>query len=123
MHSIWETVLHIKAWIREANHRLCGGEPSEPEEGQWPAVTDTSDEAWKQAIAGLTDAHEALLETLARTPESLLWETVGGSARDRAAGTGITFYRMLHGLVQHNVYHAAQIATLARLAGDSKLSP
>lgn len=115
VHSIWETLLHIKGWISEASHRLDGGEPGEPEGGEWPEVADKSDEAWKQAVDDLHNAHDALLAKLADTPEDRLWKTVGGATRNRAAGTGITFYRMLHGLVQHNVYHSAQIATLARL--------
>jgi hypothetical protein len=34
--------------------------------------------------------------------------------RDRAAGTGMSKYVTLHGLVHHTVYHAGQIAILRR---------
>ena len=36
--------------------------------------------------------------------------------RDRAAGTGLSHYLTLHGLVHHTTYHAGQIAVLVRAA-------
>ena len=37
-----------------------------------------------------------------------------GDVRDRALGSGISRYVMLHGLVQHHVYHAGQISLLRK---------
>ena len=37
-----------------------------------------------------------------------------GQQRDPALGTGSTYYVMLHGAVQHNLYHAGQIALLRK---------
>jgi uncharacterized damage-inducible protein DinB len=37
-----------------------------------------------------------------------------GQQRDAALGTGSTYYAMLHGAVQHNLYHAGQIALLRK---------
>jgi len=34
-----------------------------------------------------------------------------------AMGTGVTYAAMLHGLAQHNVYHAGQIMILKRALG------
>ena len=118
--SIWEIVLHVSAWIGEVNRRLRGETPGEPAEGDWPTLKDASDEAWERTKANLTDAHEALLQELESVPEERLWDTVGPPARDRAQGTGTSFYVMLHGLVQHNVYHSAQIATLHRVLADKQ---
>ncbi len=45
--------------------------------------------------------------------ESRLADRVGRQ-RDPALGTGSTYYVMLHGAVQHNLYHAGQIALLRK---------
>ena len=34
--------------------------------------------------------------------------------RDPALGVGVTYYELLHGVVQHDVYHAGQIAILKK---------
>ena len=113
--SIWEILLHVCAWTGEVRRRLQGRPPGEPPEGDWPVVQEVSDEAWEQAKVDLARAHEALIQELGSTRGERLWEIVGPPARDRALGTGTTFYVMLHGLVQHGVYHTAQIATIRRV--------
>jgi uncharacterized damage-inducible protein DinB len=35
--------------------------------------------------------------------------------RNPPAGTGVTCYELLHGIVQHDAYHAGQIAILKKL--------
>jgi len=114
-HSIWETVRHLTAWIGEIARRLSGEPPGDPPEGDWPPVMDASAESWARARADLARAHEALLQQLAGLGEEGLWEVVGTGSRDRALGTGTTWYVMLHGLAQHHAYHAAQISTLRRV--------
>ena len=47
------------------------------------------------------------------TDPARLHESVG-PARDAPLGTGVTFYGMLHGLIQHDAYHAGQIVLLKR---------
>jgi uncharacterized damage-inducible protein DinB len=118
--SIWEVLFHMTAWTREVHRRLLGGDPAEPEEGDWPTLDvqspeATSDQAWQEALSALTAAHENLLLDLERFPDELLDRIVGSPSRSRELGTGISVYVMLHGLVQHQVYHTAQIATLKRV--------
>jgi uncharacterized damage-inducible protein DinB len=114
-HSIQETVLHTTAWIGEVRERLRGSPPGQPSRGDWPDPGDTGESGWALAKSELARAHEELLRELESTPEERLWEIVGSPARDRAEGTGTTYYVMLHGLVQHNVYHSAQMAALRRI--------
>ena len=113
--SIWEVLLHITAWIGETTQRLRGRAPGPPPEGDWPPVTETTAEAWEQAKQALARAHEELQRELVSTPDERLGQTVGGPSRDRPQGTGISFYVLLHGVLQHNVYHTAQIASLRRV--------
>jgi hypothetical protein len=40
-----------------------------------------------------------------------------GRPRDRALGTGDSYYVMLHGVAQHDAYHLGQVSLLKRAAG------
>lgn len=112
-HSIWELVRHMTAWCQEAARRAAGGFRMEPEIGDWPAVTDTSDAAWQAAIRDLDAANEALVEAAARlSPEALA--RLVGEQRVPALGTGVTVSETLEGVVAHHAYHAGQIALLKR---------
>ncbi len=106
-HTIWELVLHINAW-RDKVRRVLGGEKMEslPEEEDWPPVDDTSEEGWMEAVEELKRVHDDLLEAVSGFSESRLDVTVPGAS--------YSFYNMLHGLVQHDLYHAGQIAILKK---------
>lgn len=110
VHSIWEITLHATAWIEEVTRRLGGGAPSQPERGDWPAVEDTAEGTWAETLSALERAQFALEVAIERFSPERLADLVGGSTRDASLGTGVTFAAMLHGLAQHNAYHAGQIA-------------
>jgi uncharacterized damage-inducible protein DinB len=110
-HCIWEIVLHMTGWKREVANRLRGAWAGSPEEGDWPLVTDTSEAAWRAALDRLDRAHRELLDAAAAIAPSRLGEP-SKDRRDRAAGTGVSLYVLLHGIVQHDVYHSGQIALL-----------
>ncbi|MCU0620560.1 MAG: DinB family protein [Gemmatimonadales bacterium] len=114
-HSIWELVLHCTAWVREVSRRLGGGDPAMPVEGDWPAVGEASEAAWEAARLELRDAVRGLARAVREMDPGLLDRTVG-EGRDAPLGTGTTYYVMLHGTVQHNLYHAGQVALLRKLA-------
>jgi uncharacterized damage-inducible protein DinB len=109
-HSIWELVHHIAAWEEIAFRRVNGENTGDaPDEVDWPPVNDTSDEAWGRALAGLDRSNAALREAIAQLDESRL--------EDLAPGTGYTLYYLLHGVIQHDLYHAGQIALLKKAVG------
>ena len=115
-HSIWELVLHCTAWVREVTRRLGGTTPSLPSEGDWPAVHEAGDEAaWDSARCDLQEAILHLARQVREVQPELL-DRIVGEERDAASGTGVSYYVMLHGVVQHNLYHAGQIALLRKLA-------
>ena len=113
-HSIWELVLHAAAWAGEVRRRLEVGSPALPEEGDWPAVTDTSDGAWVAARQRLRETHESLAAAVERFPEARWSERVGGD-RDPPLGTGVSYAAMIAGLLQHDGYHGGQIGLLRRI--------
>jgi uncharacterized damage-inducible protein DinB len=110
-HSIWELVLHITGWKNEVRHRLSGAPAGEPEHGDWPAVGDPTIERWIEACGRLELAHRLLVSAVKEFSEPNLF-IPSNDTRDRERGVGVTYYELLHGIVQHDVYHAGQIAML-----------
>ena len=113
-HSIWELVLHCTAWIHEVERRLGGAEPGTPAEGDWPPVGDATEARWAMARATLGQSVGDLARRIRAFDEQRLADLVG-TTRSPALGTGTTYYVMLHGVVQHNLYHAGQVALLRKL--------
>ena len=105
--SIWELVLHISKWEEVFSLRLQGQTMQEPAEGDWPPVTDTSEEAWQNALQFLDASHDRLIAIASKWNDSDLDRIVPGK--------DYSFGYMLHGIVRHHVYHAGQIAILKRM--------
>ncbi|HEY2431586.1 MAG TPA: DinB family protein [Vicinamibacterales bacterium] len=113
-HSIWEIVLHLAGWRNEVARRAGGAPAAEPEGGDWPPVGDPSPDRWAAALAALDAAHERLLAAVGGlTDEALAAPSV--DPRDRSLGAGVTYRELFHGIVQHDAYHAGQIALLKKL--------
>lgn len=112
-HSIWELVLHMTAWTREVRERLGRTAATLDGAHDWPPVRDTSAVAWKTALTTLASENAALRSAVSRLDDARLAETVPGE-QTPAVGAGVSYYRMLHGLVQHDAYHSGQIAILRR---------
>lgn len=117
-HTIWELVLHLAAWKNEARRRLAGGEAAEPLEGDWPEVGALTPTRWTEALAHLELAHRLLMSAVKGFPEANLFAPTNDKRHADQALTP-TYYELLHGLVQHDVYHAGQIAILTR-AGPTR---
>ena len=107
-HSIWELVQHIAVWEDVGRRRLTGDRAqiaiSSPED--WPPPEDTSEAAWDQVKAALDRGHQALVEAVARVSETRLDEPIFEGMS--------TVYVTLHGVIQHDLYHAGQIAILKK---------
>jgi uncharacterized damage-inducible protein DinB len=110
-HSIWELVLHIAAWDDAVRQRLGGVAVTLSDAENFPPVTDTSEAAWRAALTQVRRAHHDLLAAVAGLPDSRLYDLVPGKE-----GGHYTFYYMLHGVVQHELYHAGQIALLKKMS-------
>jgi uncharacterized damage-inducible protein DinB len=108
VHSIWELVLHIAVWDRVACRRLAGEKWQPTGDANFPPVPRATAAAWRKAVAETKRAHDTFVKTVAGLPDSRLRERVPGKRYD--------FYHMLHGLAQHELYHAGQIAILKKAA-------
>jgi uncharacterized damage-inducible protein DinB len=115
-HSIWELVLHITAWKREVASRMEGQPAGEPAEGDWPEAPkdgDATDRRWAEALERLHQAQVSLVSAASHLNPSRLHAPVV-DPRNRPLGTGVSHYVTLHGIAQHDVYHAGQIAILKK---------
>jgi len=106
VHSIWELVLHVAAWDGACHRRLSGKKTQLTGNQNFPRVPEPTEAAWRHAIAAAKRTHNALVEAVSTLPAMRL--------RDRVPGKRYDFYHMLHGLVQHELYHAGQIAILKK---------
>ena len=106
-HSIWEITLHIRAWQNAVKERLQGTPVSWKDVDDWPAVQETSEAAWQQLQSDLKASFESLLKSL---------ESVDESKLDQPIAEGFSsYYATIHGLIQHNLYHAGQIVMLNKM--------
>jgi uncharacterized damage-inducible protein DinB len=105
-HSVWELVLHSAAWKTIAQHRLAGETVEVTTERDWPPVWEVTDVAWKRSIETLSESHKRLRKVAEGLKEDQLEENAGGSNYSR--------YVLLHGVIQHDLYHAGQIAILKK---------
>ena len=102
-HTIWELALHISAWADVVRRRLEGEKIAEPDEGDFPAVKDTSEQAWQQTVAGLEDRLApatglALLERLRKNSRPLCEFTCGLHSLNHERGGATNSPYMLGGL-------------------------
>jgi len=114
-HSIWELVLHVTGWKNEVRRRLSGAPATMPEGGDWPDPGPPTEARWRDARVRLQKAHADLAAAVRELPEPQLWQPTN-DPRNRELGTGVSYYILLHGVVQHDVYHAGQIALLKKAA-------
>ncbi len=111
-HSIWELVLHISAWDVACRRRLQGEAVELPDEQNFPSITDNSKAAWRHALEHAKHEHNQLIKVVEAFPDSRLGEKVPGKEKEPAYHT---YYYMLHGLAQHEIYHTGQIALLKKM--------
>lgn len=106
-HTIWEIVMHLTTWVDIVRRRVEGedvGTVSDSED--WPPVAGEGSQEWDKTRRDLANAHIRLIETI-RTLDPAELDT-------RPPGANSTRYVMLHGTIQHGLYHAGQINLLKR---------
>jgi uncharacterized damage-inducible protein DinB len=105
VHSIIELVAHMSTWMDEVSHRLVGNSRELTTEEDWRDVTQLP---WPEAVEELENAQSRLCDAVARLSVDDLDKKV--------VGQKYTVYVMVHGVIQHNLYHAGQIAVVKKVA-------
>lgn len=111
-HRIWDLVLHIAAWEGACRRRLEGDRAELSDTEDWPDAGDTSEAAWARVKALLVEGHRKLRAAIAATHESRLDEPILPGMP--------SVYVTLHGVIQHDLYHAGQIAILKKGLSEVK---
>src|SRR6185295_18777750 len=105
-HSIWELVLHITAWQRTGLRRLRGEKAQLSDAEDWPPINDASEAAWERSKSEIKQSSDEFREAIVQLEDDVL---------DAPIAEGMsTTYVTLHGVVQHTLYHAGQIAILKK---------
>ena len=75
-------------------------------DADWPSIPEKTAAAWDRATDDLFRSAERLAVAIEGFDDGRLQQTVPGRSYD--------FYHLLHGVVQHSLYHGGQIALLKR---------
>ncbi len=108
-HSIWEIVNHLAAWNRIVHSRLAGTPVDVTPELDWPPVWEASEVEWRRSLDNLSESRAHFRAAVGKLRD----EELSASP----AGTEWSRYATLHGVVQHDLYHAGQIAVLKKALG------
>ena len=107
IHKICQLVQHITTWRIFAIKKLEGDRNFEvSQEENWKEPTIQNESSWKEILSELDDSQKKLIEKLNAFTDQNLDEDVPGKA--------YTFYTLIHGVIQHDLYHLGEIALLSR---------
>lgn len=108
-HSIWELVHHLGSWNSIVRRRFEGERVEITPELDWPPVWEVSETAWKRAVENLSESYARLRRVAEQFCDDHL-----SHLEPTSAGPSVSRYVVLHGMIQHNLYHAGQIAILKK---------
>jgi uncharacterized damage-inducible protein DinB len=106
-HNIWQIVEHMTFWQDTARRWLQGDTRRPAPDEDWTTLEDKSDGAWRKTLWNLERSNELLIDQVMLLEESRLEQPIfEGMSRVEV---------VLHGIVQHNIYHAGQISLLKKM--------
>jgi uncharacterized damage-inducible protein DinB len=105
-HTIWQIVMHMTFWESVAVRRLAGQKAGLDEALNFPAQPEPTEANWQTTRDELRASNLKLREALAKLDATML-DTLSAAGKR-------TFYDEAHGVIQHDVYHAGQIALLKK---------
>jgi uncharacterized damage-inducible protein DinB len=105
-HSIFELVVHVRTWMDVVARRIAVSEDVLTTVEDWSDLAGTS---WTETLEELEHAESRLVDAVARLSTERLEQKV--------AGQNHSIHGEVMGVLQHNVYHAGQIAILKRALG------
>lgn len=108
-HTIWELAEHVATWNEVVAERLAGKSPAVAPEYNFPPSPKPTPAAWKSTKARLARSQAKFRAAVAAFPEAKLGK--------RRPGQGSTWYVLIHGEIQHQLYHAGQITLMKRGLG------
>ncbi|MCJ8208803.1 DinB family protein [Mucilaginibacter sp. RS28] len=113
-HTILEILLHMLSWTQEVTARLGGKFAGTPEGDDWPKAGKPDEARLPQVINDLKLANVNLVKAIHELPDEK-WQQLINDERDEEPVA--TYEGLVDGFIQHQVYHAGQIAILNRMLG------
>ncbi len=110
-HTIWELVAHMTFWETEVYRRLNSLPPRSQEDLNFPAMPEKTAENWNATLAEFRRSNAQFREALSQLDAWRLDQVM--PARDKS------IYVEVHGVIQHSLYHAGQIALLRKILAQN----
>ena len=109
-HSAWEIALHIGVWHDIWRGRIEDEDTEDSVVSDWPVRAGTTEADWEATLAGIERGLERLVDAVRHMEPEALDAVVRGKR--------FTMYEMLHGIPQHDLYHAGQVLMLRKAIRD-----
>jgi hypothetical protein len=100
------------SWTEEVIDRLNEKPAGLPLSGDWPDTGAPDEQKWKMWIDDLKLVNVNLVKTIQHFPEEKWKEPI---IDERGNEPVTTYEELIYGFIQHQVYHAGQIALLNRI--------
>jgi len=110
-HSIAEILLHMLAWTEEVMDRLNGMSANTPVSGDWPETGAPDEEKWKRWVSDYKLVNVNLAVIIRDFPDEQWCFPI---IDERGIEPVATHEEMVHGSIQHQIYHGGQIALLSK---------
>ena len=111
-HNIAGIVLHMASWTEEVMDRMNGMNAQLPSSGDWPDPGAPDEQKWQNYVDNLKLVNVNLLGVIQNFPEEQWKELIND---ERGTKLVVTYEQLIWGYIQHQVYHAGQIAILNRI--------
>jgi uncharacterized damage-inducible protein DinB len=110
-HSLIDLLYHMITWAEFTLRRLEKKQDDMKvvEQLDWRAI-DPVEHTWEKGMGQFKQIHEQIIEVLHTKEDSFLKEI--------ADYREYNFRFLLHGLIQHNIYHIGQVAYVYKLIGS-----
>ena len=104
--SIWEIVNHVISWRDHALVRMQGKQMKQSETNYFSPVANTSAAEWKRTLKKFETSQRNWMRFLKTFKDADLGKTYSDNPQ--------TYYKLIQGIIQHDVYHLGQIVLLAK---------
>ena len=108
-HNIYELVMHMYCWRNFVYEHSAGNADYKVELNSiadWPVGYEETEANWNNALQLLEKSQSCLVEVVSKINDEQLNESMHGRK--------FTWYHFLHGVIEHDIYHSAQISMLKK---------
>jgi uncharacterized damage-inducible protein DinB len=113
-HCIAQLVAHVTYWRLALSIKLEGNDafkPSMTSEDNWKNISALKRTGWKKILHNFHDSQARLIAALATQDDTLL---------KKRYSEKYTYQQLIEGIIQHDLYHAGQIAYLKNVYAKKK---